>query len=328
VWNLFSFVPINLANYQTKKLKDRVNFILLHEKIDVIHIDHLHMGWVVTEIKKKSSAPVVLRQHNLEMNIMKRFYERERNWVKKVYAWVQYKKFRYYEPALCEKFDAVAMISGEDERQLKQLNPKINTVVIPGGMDSDLLNRKVNQTPQLRIVHIGAMDWFPNQDSVDGFISDILPHLVKVFPEIELTVLGKGTEQIQIPATLKKNIRLLGFVDQIWNELETALCVVVPLRIGGGIRVKILEMMAGGIPVVSSSVGAEGIHAVDGKTFLLANTVSEWVNAIKLLNGNPGFRSEMIVEARSFIRENHTWEHVGYQFESLYSSLIQNRRDT
>lgn len=323
--NLFSPVPYNLSKFYHPELHQQIKRILNENQIDVVHIDHLHMGWVVKWVKENTSIPVVLRQHNLEMRIMKRFSENQINPLLGWYAGLQYQKFLKYEPELCAQFDTVAMISAEDERELKSLNPNIPTVVIPGGMDSALLNRPLSKPDEFKIVHIGGMDWMPNRDSLEGFLLNVMPELVTKFPQLKLVAIGKGTDNIKIPETLSKSVQCKGFVEDLWAELSDALCVVVPLRVGGGIRVKILEMMAGGVPVVASDIGCEGIHIHPFHDILIANTVDHWHDAIELLQSNAEKRTEIIENAREFIRANHTWEHVGSQFESLYLSLIKKK---
>ncbi|NUQ80919.1 MAG: glycosyltransferase [Bacteroidetes bacterium] len=325
ILNLFSPIPYNIEKFHRNEFLKVVQEIIANESIDVVHIDHLHMGWVVHWLKANTKIPVVLRQHNLEMRIMKRYAEQETNWMIRTYANLQYRKLLKYEPTICAMFDAVVMISDSDEVELRQLNPTVKAMTIPSGISSALLERKIGKTTGIKIAHIGAMDWAPNRDSLLSFISLHLPEIIRQFPELKLVAIGRGTDQIEIPDPLKSFVDAKGFVGDVWKELDSCIALVVPLRIGGGIRIKILEMMAAGIPVISSTVGAEGLPFVSGKIGFIADSSSEYCAAIQQLIQTPGKREQIIMSARHTIREQHTWEIIGGRFEQLYIQLIKNK---
>ena len=140
--NLFSPVPYNISKYHSYKMKSAVINALQINNYDIVFIENLHMGFLVDDIKNKFHIPVLLRQHNVEMKIMKRFFESQKSSLLRFYSKLQYKKFLKYEPNLCSKFDKVVMITKKDEDDLLELNAKIKTTVIPAGVEKSLLSIK------------------------------------------------------------------------------------------------------------------------------------------------------------------------------------------
>ena len=164
--NLFSHVPYNISKFNTSQLEIFLRNFFANSDVDLVHIDHLHMGWIVDIVRQLSNAPVVLREHNLELKIMQRFYESQTNPILKKYAKIQYKKFRKYEPYLCEKFDKCIMVSPNDEIELLKLNPKIKTTTISVGVEQKLLNVQKENIIPYSIFHLGSLNWLPNLEGL------------------------------------------------------------------------------------------------------------------------------------------------------------------
>jgi len=284
------------------------------------------MGWVIDIIRKYSKAPVVLRQENLEMMIMQRYYKTQKNIFLKCYAFIQYKKFLRYEPWLCEKFDKCIMMSEEDEKQLKLLNPDINTTVIPLGIERDLLNISRGTSQPYSLVHIGSLQWYPNREGLDWFLNEILPTVVESFPDTKLYLYGGGVpENYLLPENVSRNVIIKGFVENIWEELKDKSLAVIPLRIGSGIRVKILEMLAAGINIITTSIGKEGLAVDDNKELLTADSAGEFAEKIINFFENKFDSSRISCSGKSFIAENYLWENITKKFEQTYLDLINSK---
>jgi glycosyltransferase involved in cell wall biosynthesis len=216
------------------------------------------------------------------------------------------------------------MISTEDERKLKSLNTNIKTAVVPAGVMSNLLTLQKGEVECGSIGFLGSLDWFPNLDGISWFIKSVMPKLVEKRPDIKLYLYGGGVpNDFYIPHSLENNIFIKGFVDEIWSEILSKELVVVPLRIGGGIRVKILELLAAGQNVITSAIGAEGIPVENEKHLLIANSAMEFVNKIDQFLSNRFDNSAMIKNGKELIASNYTWEIIAEKFERLYSSLIK-----
>lgn len=317
--NLFSKVPYNVSKYRRKELIISVKELLTKNKYDIVYVDTLHMGWIVDIIRSLTNTAIVIRCHNLEMRIMKRYADVSINWFLKWFAQLQYKKFISYEPYICSKFDMCIMVSERDREELIELNPNINAVTIPAGIDSKLLQVDKKDVIPYSIVHIGHTDWFPNYDSLKWFLDEIFPEVIKAEPKTKLYVYGSGdTYKFPVPDQLKQNVNIVGFVPDLWKELENKSLAVVPLRIGGGIRIKILEMLATGQNILTTSIGKEGINVEHGKHLLIADSKEEFIHTILNYFKGTYNNDQMSVEGKKFIQNNFTWEIIGKKFETIF----------
>lgn len=321
--NLFSNVPYNLSKYRTKKFEEVLTKHLSTNKYDIIHVTNAHMGWVIDVVRKLSDAPVILREENFELTIMERYYQNQSNVLLKKYAYLQYKKFLNYEPLLCGKFDQCIMMSNEDEKRFKSLNKDAKTKVIPLGIDKELLSIERVEPEKYSLVHVGSLEWYPNYDGLKWFVNRIFPLIVDKFSEAKLYLYGGGVSRnFYFPDSVKDNIIVKGFVRNIWDDVKDKSLAVVPLRIGSGIRVKILETLASGLNVITTSLGKEGIPAMDGKELLIADSENEFAEKIiNYFNGQyePGVLSE---NGKRLIQKNYLWENIAEQFELTYKELI------
>ncbi|MDD5606951.1 MAG: glycosyltransferase family 4 protein [Ignavibacterium sp.] len=322
--NIFSSVPYNISKYYSKKLEYFLKDFLTKDKIDLVHIDHLHMSWTVDIIKKLTKIPVVLREHNLEMKIMKRFGEVESNFILKFYSKIQFKRFLKYEPAQCRKFDRCIMITKEDETELLELSPEIKTKVIPAGVDNKLFTLGYLNTIPFSIYHIGSLNWEPNYDGLLWFLSEVFPKVISKFPETKLYIYSKGIERLVLNDSINKNIILCGYVKDIWQEILDKQMMVVPLKVGSGMRIKIIEMLAAGKIVVSTSVGKEGIEVENGQQILIADDSNSFIKTISDIFSNKLDLNKITLSAKEIIKEKYSWESVSIQFESEYLYLIKS----
>lgn len=320
--NLFSEVPYNLSKYNRTEMKDYVINHLRINNYDIIHVTNAHMGWVVDIIKSCCSTPIILRQENLELSIMKRYYQSQKHLLLKFYSFIQYKKFLRYEPKLCSQFEKCIMISPEDEKKLKIFNYKINSTVIPIGVESELFDIPLSLKNNHKIAHIGSLDWYPNRDGLNWFLQNIYSDILKTFPNTQLFLYGNVTENFQINQEVKNNVVIRGFVENIWQEIKDFNLAIVPLRIGSGIRVKILELLAAGINVITTDIGKEGINLVDEKEVLIANNEKDFSQ--KIIKYFNGFYDALSIaeNGRTFIKKNYRWEIIATKFEKTYYELI------
>ncbi len=322
--NLFQEEPYNISKFISNKLEKFIINFFRNNKVDIIHIDHLHMGWIIEVLRNITDVPIVLREHNLELKIMKRFYENQNNFLLKNFAKIQYKKFIEYEPKQCSKFDLCLMITKDDENSLLNLNSNIKTTTIPVGVDEELFNYQRKNPIPFSICHIGSMDWFPNYDGLQWYLNEIFPEIVTVLPNVKLFLYGKGTENIKTPKKYENNILKVGFVKNLFEEILDKELLIVPLRIGGGIRVKIMEMMSLGQMILSTSIGKEGIEAKDEENILIADDANQFIKKTISFFNNEYDKLKISSNARIFIQKNYKWPKIAEQIEKNYLNLIEN----
>jgi polysaccharide biosynthesis protein PslH len=321
--NLLSPTPYNISKFIKRMMQEFLVRFLKKNEVDVVHVDHAHMGWTIDIIKNIKDVPVVLREHNVEMRIMKRFAEHEANPFLRTYALLQYQKFLKYEPMICGKFDNCIMITKEDESEILQYDPTIKTSVIPAGIDSKLLEFKSKETIPFTLFHIGSLKWLPNLDGLNWFLNEVFPNVINKIPQTKLFIYGKGSEFFKINPLFKDNIIIKGYVKDIFSEISDKEVAIVPLRVGGGMRIKIIELMALGKSIISTSIGTEGINVKDNEHILIADNKDDFINKLYDVFYNKVNAGKLINSAREFIRGHYTWENVALQFENKYKELIK-----
>jgi glycosyltransferase involved in cell wall biosynthesis len=325
--NLFSSKPYNVSKYISKKVVSTLEKIFQIENFDVVHIDHIHMAWIVEILRRLTNSPIVLREHNFESDIVFRYYKNSKNFLLKIYLFMQYKRLIEYEIFIAQKFDKVIMISKADEKKLKSFNKNINTITIPAGVDEDLIRIKAYKENKLKysLFHIGDLGWYPNLDGLRWFIENVFPLVVKKIPEVKLFVYGKNSNKLKISTSLNNNVIIKGFVNDLINELKDKEIGIVPLRIGSGIRIKILELMAQGHCLISTSIGCEGIDADNGKNIFIADSENSFAEKILYLFEKDNIIRNVGLNASNFIKENFLWKDIIKEFEEVYYNLIENK---
>lgn len=323
--NLFSFVPYNLWKYKSTELISFLQDHLKKENYDVIQVVNAHMGWVVDYLRDLTKASLILRQENLELSIMQKYYMNQKKVLYKLYSWIQYQKFLKYEPRLCEKFDLCIMISSVDEQKLLKLNPLVKTAVIPAGIDEELFEIMPESKIPFSLFHIGSLNWYPNLDGIIWFLKNVFTQIVKIEPRTTFYLYGGGfPADFILPEEIKKKVIVKGFVDDLWGEVIDKQIAIVPLRIGSGIRIKILELLAAKNLVISTSIGVEGIELSHKKNILIADTETEFIDNIISV-----FRAKFDVgnltdSGRMFVNSNYKWNKIALQFINEYNK-IENR---
>lgn len=322
VLNLFSTVPYNLSKYKRKELIKFLEKHLIKNDYDFIIIFNAHMGWIVDYLKTKTNSKIVLREENLELSIMEKYFENQKNIFLKFYAWIQFKKFLKYEPKLCEKFDACFMISEQDKERLLFLNNKINAIVINSGVDNVLFRLKKINVDKYSLIHIGSLNWYPNLDGIRWFLDEIFPKVLIKEPNVKLYIYGsKLPQSFHLKEEIKNSIINIGYVENLWEEISNKFISVVPLRIGSGIRIKILELIASENIVVSTSLGAEGTGLKNQKHIFIADNSDEFANTIlRLINEKYDF-NKLIKESKKYVLENFSWNTISQKIDEELRKL-------
>jgi len=249
------------------------------------------------------------------------FSSYQKNIILKVFSKLQISKLRSYEGPLCEQFDSCLMVSKEDEEKLKQVAPLVKTTVIPPSVDTEYFIPRREKYERNTILWLGAFSWLPNIDSLRWFVNEIFPLIVNKYPTINLNVVGSGNikeSKLKFPSQVK----FLGYIEDIRDAMSSCELAVVPLRIGSGVRVKLLELFAMGIPVVSTSLGAEGTGAIHQQHLLIADTEEDFANSVIMLLENEQLKNLLSKNARKFAIECFDFTIVGKKLEKEYLSVI------
>jgi glycosyltransferase involved in cell wall biosynthesis len=319
--NLLSDIPYNISKYQSDPLEQRLRTLLARESFDVVHIDHLHMARYGLLCRELAGIPIVLREHNVETVIMERFRTVAKSPVLRYWLERQVSRIRRYEAEMAGTFDACCMITTRDEEVLRSLQPAARTYVIPAGVEGRyFVNPRRMKKIQNSIALVGDFEWGPSKDALEWFISRIMPMILAKAPKTRVFLIGKN-----IPAGMSQigsHVVVRGLVPDFKEELQQYEMLAVPLRVGGGIRLKILESFAMSVPVVSTSIGCEGIGAVHSKHLLIANSDEEFAAQIDRLSLDPRLTKKITHNAQALVRRNYRWEDIGKSLERVYKDVI------
>jgi sugar transferase (PEP-CTERM/EpsH1 system associated) len=319
---MFSPLPYTVAKHSQRKVKAALGTLLKSESYDVIVCDFVVAGGIIPWAHPR---PKILFTHNIEAQIWRRHFERAPNLLWKGIAWGEYRKMRRYERFCLQKADHVLAVSENDKEEFARSIGRKGISVIPTGVDTDYFCPADGgaENPE-ELVFTGAMDWLPNVDAILYFARDILPLIRKKIPSVRITVAGRTpSPRLLALAESDKNIRVTGSVKDIRSFVREASVYVVPLRIGGGTRLKIFEAMAMGKAIVSTTIGAEGLPVTDGKEILIADEPQSFAEAVVSLLNHPERRRQLGSSARGLVECNYKWRSVTDQFEEILSRVVR-----
>jgi polysaccharide biosynthesis protein PslH len=325
--SLLSAKPYSITKYCQPEVRRRLRALLEKESYDVILCDFLMAAGV---IPWDWPTPKVLFTHNVEAAIWRRHYEVAGNPIWKAISWGEWRKMEAAERRYLCLADRVLTVSETDRDAFAGfLNPKKLTV-IPTGVDVDYFQPIPAEETKNSLIFTGSMDWLPNEDAILYFVEAILPLIKQQCPDVSLEVVGRSpSRKLRALAERDKSVRLTGWVEDIRPFVSRGSICIVPLRIGGGTRLKIFEAMAMSKAVVSTSVGAEGLPVQAGENILLADTPSDFADSVASLLRDPKERKRMGDSARVLVQEKYSWPKVADTFaRALHDAVIScQRRD-
>jgi polysaccharide biosynthesis protein PslH len=277
---------------------------------DFVHIDHSHMGAYGLTLKQRCpGARVYLRAHNVDYVIWERLHAAAANPVSRAFSRDQAAMVRAYERRLFTRLDGVVPLTVVDSERVSHEAPSARIYTMPAGcelQESVRLRDRITDDP--RLCFVGLLDWIANRDGIVWFVEQVWPEIRRRWPQARLDVIGRTTNPIrQLSET--EGVVYHGFVERLESVLSTSDCAVVPLRIGGGMRIKILDFLSRGIPTISTSVGAEGIPARWGgqEVLKIADAPADFVRVIAELCESASLRAELAERGRNFIAAEYDW---------------------
>ena len=306
VINLFTSKSYLVERFYSEGYNAALIRILKVEEFDVVQLEHLYMCLYLDTIRKHSKAKVILRPQNVETQVWKRFMKNTINPVIKIYLRVAIRRLEEFEIQMANKVDGIIAISAADAGSFREYAPGMPIVNVPIGYDFNT-GRKYDPLKQFdefpSFYHLGSMDWAPNVQSIKWFIEEVLPFIVKKYPEFTFRIAGKKMP-LWIYKRQNNNLVVDGEVKDSMEYHERNSIMIVPLLSGGGLRAKIIEGMALGKTIISTTIGAEGIPYVDGQNILIANTREDFARQIKKCQDSWEFCQKIGRNAQLLAREN------------------------
>lgn len=266
------------------------------------------------------SVRIVADAHNVEYDNLFRVAREARSPLRKLlfsaFAW----RLRPEEARTAAMVDRLLTVSERDREVFQTLAPRARIAVVPNGVDlAGFAPSSTQRTPH-SLLFVGMMNYHPNDDGVRYFLDEILPRIRARVPDVHLTIVG-GEPSATVRAAASPHVTVTGLVPDVRPYLASAEVLIVPLRAGGGTRLKLLEAMAAGIPAVSTTIGCEGLGAVHGQHLLVADTPEGFTRAVMTLLTEPATRSGIADRARQFVAARYGWEQVGEALRDQYNAL-------
>ncbi len=300
VGNLFSNASYFVSRFFFRRFTNALTDILKAEKYDIVLLEGLFMAVYLPVIRKHSGAKVVLRAHNIEHVIWTRHIAQERSAVKRWYLTIQNKRLKKFELQVFNSVDAIIPITKTDEKKIMELGcDKPLFTCITGIMPIEYAD--LGKTPQKKntVFYFGSMDWLPNQEAVTWFLNNCWSEVQKAVPDARFVIAGRGMPlhffHINLPGVV-----IMEEVEEPITFYHQHQVMVVPLWSGSGLRIKIVEGMACGKAIVSTSIGAEGINCQNGNDILIADDAADFIKKVVLLLTNEERRLQLSQQARLF----------------------------
>jgi len=310
--NMASPLPYAISKYKSDEMSRSIKELTSRNDFDVVICDFLAPA---VNLPPDLKTPVVLFQHNVEAAIWKRHYEVQKSASRKFYLYRQWRKMRAFEGEVCRRVDRVVSVSQADSESMEKDYGLAKVYDIPTGVDVDFFRPSNGDAKPNSLVFTGSMDWLPNEDAINYFTQQILPLIRNTIPDVSITVVGRNpSPKLQELGRRDSSFTVTGRVDDVRPYIERAAAYIVPLRIGGGTRLKIYEAMAMERAVVSTSVGAEGLPLTSGKEILIADTPAAFAESVIKLLGNPQLAREFGTRAAITVREQFGWAQAAQRF--------------
>lgn len=290
---------------------------------DVAVIDFVHTA-VLAPLR--FHVPSVIFTHNVEAEIFRRHAGVSRNLIVNAVWRNQFHKMERFEREALGRFDRIVAVSEQDRVQFEQRYGLRNVTAIPTGVDLDYFSPasdngtgRNGDTTVASIVFTGSMDWMPNIDGIRFFMDDVWPIIAARRPDASVTVVGREPPQSLVAAARQRNLpwTFTGFVDDVRPYVRASGVYVIPLRVGGGTRLKVFEAMAMGCPIVSTQIGVEGLPVEAGRHYLAADSAQDFAGAVAHLMDHPEEASRMAAEARAFVEANASSRIAARAFEEV-----------
>jgi glycosyltransferase involved in cell wall biosynthesis len=299
--------------------------MLVRTAYDVVQVEFVWMAAFRFGRPGPTSTRLVLDEHNVEYDLLKRTAGTAAGLGRHAYNALNWRKLAREEHAAWRRFDGVSVTSCRDEELIQKDVPGTRTAVVPNGVDLTEFSATGSAGRTDSLLYFGAINYFPNQEAVIYFIDHIFPLIRARRPQATFRIVGPGAPE-SVLARQGNGVEVVGMVDEVAPYIEQASAVVVPLRIGGGTRLKIVEALAKGKPVISTRLGAEGLDVVDGEHLLLADEPADFADRVERVLGDPSLAERLGAAGRRLMEDRYSWRSIVVGLERFYESLPRGGR--
>ena len=316
--------PLPILNYTSPGMSAAVERLASAAPFDLIHLDSIHMIRY-GQLPALRGARIVYNWHNIESEAMRRFGATVPSLPRRWYAGRTAAKLAALEHGMLRDAFGHVVCSAREKDQLHRSAPAARIQVVENGVDTRYFAAaEESATPGQQIVFVGTMDYYPNVEAATSFANHIWPRVREKLPQMRLMIVGANPTPAVSALSAIPGVTVTGTVPDVRPYYRDALAAIVPLRTGGGTRLKILEAMAAGVPVVSTVLGAEGLAVTPGSDILIADAddTQHWIDHLKALAQIPA-RQSQIRAALDLVRTRYDWEIVGQTLNDTYAAWLR-----
>jgi sugar transferase (PEP-CTERM/EpsH1 system associated) len=319
---LVDAVPYGVAKYRSDAFRTTLERLLRDRRFDAIVCDFLVP---VVNLPDPLPCPAILFTHNVEAEIWRRHAQNAGNPVARFLLAQQWKRMLRFEKDALARFDLALAVSNADRDTFQRLYPdalQTPAHVVQTGVDTSYFVPSPAPERRAHLVFTGSMDWLPNEDGMQYFVREILPRIRQVEPDATLSIIGRAPTPAVRRLADAPGVEVTGRVDDVRPHIAAGAVYVVPLRIGGGTRLKIFEAMAMGKAVVSTTVGAEGLPVTSGRNIVVADEPARFAQAVVHMIRDVDARRQIEAEARRIVVERYDWSAVAQDFEEALARVV------
>lgn len=314
--SIFSFKSYKEAWCRSKRMAESIKVILEKESIDIVHFDTISLLQYHNILPYRKA--IVINHHNIESHMMFRRFSNERNWLLKLYCYLEAFKLRKLEKKYCNK-GINLVVSKMDRDRLMKIVPSSRCAIIPNGVNTNYFQRIKVPEISNSIIFVGGLTWYPNIDAVMFFCKEIWPLLIKHTENAHFFVIGRTSpESLKVLSNIDNRIHLKGFIEDIRPMMSSATCYVCPMKTGGGTRLKVLDALAMGVPLVASKMACEGVNVKDNESVLLAESPEGFVEKILTLFNDSRLREKLRQNSRKLVEREYDYAKIGIKLKECF----------
>ena len=321
---VFSRWPLPVLNYTSEPMKVSLNTLVRDQKFDLIHLDSIHMAAYAPMLSRATGAPLVYDWHNIESEAMLRYSGHVQSTLRARYAALTARRLASLEERILRESFGHLVCSERERDELVRRVPGARIAVIENGVDSRFYADTDGAAGERRrIVFVGSMNYHANAEAAIFFARSIWPRISRQFPQWVLTLVGSNPTTAVQALHGSGNVEVTGTVPDVRPYYMEAVAAIVPLRVGGGTRLKILEAMAAGVPVASTTLGAEGLAVSPGRNILIADREDDWLTHLQALSRDARMRDELVAAGRELVCARYDWQVLGKALFETYSRWLE-----
>lgn len=306
-----------VASLTSRELQSAFDDLLRAERFDVVQFESSQM----CSLNVPVDVPWIVDEHNVEYELLQRMYQTERSPLRKLYNWAEFRKFRREEQASWRHASACAVTSDRERDIVAAHVPGQRVHVAPNGVDTEFYTPSPEAADPDGIVFTGLLSYRPNADAVVYFSKHVMPLIVAERPSAMFNVVGMGVTP-EISRCAGPNVRIVGAVPDVRPHVHAASVFVAPLRMGSGTRLKILEAMSMGKAIVTTTVGCEGIDAVDGKHLRIADTPADMAREVVALLSDPAAAEQLGRHGRELVERQYDWPSIVHDLAAFHRQVV------